>query len=230
MRIQLPQQYRLWGGVSYDGYQLWTDHPTQGEKGNIQRLRSPFGVAGDVLWCRETARVIAGRRLNGEIIAGTVLQNEPCAGAWYGLVGGVVDEEVRVRYTDGSESGWIPYPARLATIECGTAIANGCYREAARVFLRVKRVWVERLHDITEADARAEGIIDGGCLNCGNPEPCGCDDPKPDARDGLFELWDSLYPSNKNHPFNIFANPWVWCCEFERLESSPLMGSFFINI
>jgi hypothetical protein len=65
-------------------------------------------------------------------------------------------------------------------------------REACRLFLRVEEVRRERLQDITEADAIAEGIIDGGCTECGEPEPCECDNPSPDRRDAFIWLWNSI--------------------------------------
>lgn len=72
---------------------------------------------------------------------------------------------------------------------------------------------VERLTAISEEDARAEGIIDGGCLNCGEPEPCGCANPEPDATDAFAYLWQSIYGQESWN-----ANPWVWVIEFERVE------------
>ena len=67
-------------------------------------------------------------------------------------------------------------------------------RWASRITLEITGVRVERLQDISEEDANAEGIIDGGCLNCGEPEPCNCNRPGS---------WD--------------ANPWVFVIEFRRV-------------
>ncbi len=61
-------------------------------------------------------------------------------------------------------------------------------KKAARIFLQVTKIRIERLQDITEDDARAEGIKDGGCLNCGNNEPCGCETPSPSAIDSFIML------------------------------------------
>lgn len=86
-------------------------------------------------------------------------------------------------------------------------------RWASRILLEITDVRVERLNAISEEDARAEGIIDGGCLNCGEPEPCGCVNPEPDATDAFAYLWQSIYGQE-----NWNANPWVWVIEFERVE------------
>jgi len=91
-------------------------------------------------------------------------------------------------------------------------------REAARLFLKVTSVRVERLKDISEADAKAEGITDGGCTNCGNssfPNPCGCDKPSPDYVDSFYWLWDSI--NEKRKGCALIYNPWVWVYEFERV-------------
>mgnify|MGYP001116716775 CR=1 FL=1 len=82
-------------------------------------------------------------------------------------------------------------------------------RWASRITLRITDVRVERLNDISEADARAEGITDGGCLNCGESEPCECGDPMPDARDAYVNLWQSLHG-----PGSWQENPWVWRIAF----------------
>ncbi|EML4687803.1 TPA: hypothetical protein U2L42_004569 [Citrobacter amalonaticus] len=86
-------------------------------------------------------------------------------------------------------------------------------RWASRLTLEITGVRVERLNDISEEDARAEGIIDGGCLNCGEPEPCGCVNPQPDATDAFAYLWQSIYGKE-----NWDANPWVWVIAFKRIE------------
>lgn len=86
-------------------------------------------------------------------------------------------------------------------------------RWASRILLEITSVRVERLNAISEEDARAEGIIDGGCLNCGEPEPCGCANPEPDATDAFAYLWQSIYGQESWN-----ANPWVWVIEFKRIE------------
>lgn len=90
-------------------------------------------------------------------------------------------------------------------------------RWASRITLEVTGVRVERLQDISEADARAEGIADGGCLACGDSEPCLCENPQPDARDSFAHLWDDI---NAKRGFSWASNPWVWVIEFQRVGAS----------
>lgn len=81
-----------------------------------------------------------------------------------------------------------------------------------RILLEITDVRIEQLQDISEEQARAEGITDGGCTSCGNNEPCGCDTPSPSAVDSFFYLWDSIYGNG-----SFTANPWVWVVEFKRV-------------
>jgi hypothetical protein len=74
-------------------------------------------------------------------------------------------------------------------------------RAAARIFLRVTDVRVERVQDINEKDVAAEGIAETG--NC--DELC-----------VFADLWDSL---NAKRGFGWEANPWVWVVSFERSEA-----------
>jgi len=87
-------------------------------------------------------------------------------------------------------------------------------RWASRILIEVTNVRLERLNDISEEDARLEGITDGGCVNCGENEPCGCQDPKPDARDAFIWLWESI-----NGQGSWVDNPWVWVIEFKVIEN-----------
>lgn len=75
---------------------------------------------------------------------------------------------------------------------------------------------VERLQDITEADAIAEGVCrlplqDGpGAWWTGDPE-MGSPLHARTTRDAYRLLWESI-----NGPDSWDANPWVWVVEFKR--------------
>jgi hypothetical protein len=85
-------------------------------------------------------------------------------------------------------------------------------RCASRITLEVLDVKVERLHDICEDDAINEGM-NGGCLNCGRPQPCNCKAPYPDYVDSFAWTWESIYG-----PGSWADNPWVFCYEFQRVK------------
>lgn len=78
-------------------------------------------------------------------------------------------------------------------------------KEAARIFLRVKDVRVERLQDMDEDAAIAEGVADS---------PAGTDSPLL----RFTELWDKTIRREDLREFGYHANPWVWVIEFERCE------------
>lgn len=87
-------------------------------------------------------------------------------------------------------------------------------RSANRIMLEITNVRVERLKDISEADAKAEGVI-AGCSNCGDPvdyDNCKCNSNKPEYIDSYIWLWESI---NGTGSWNL--NPWVWVIEFRRL-------------
>lgn len=76
-------------------------------------------------------------------------------------------------------------------------------KEAARIFLKVKDVRVERLQDMGEEDAIAEGFP---------ALPAGTDSPLH----RFSKLWDKTIQRDDLWQFGYHANPWVWVIEFER--------------
>ena len=77
-------------------------------------------------------------------------------------------------------------------------------REAARIFLKVNRVRAERLKDITEEDAAAEG-----CQAHGVAE---------NALERFMMVWNSTMSLEDRRKYGFWKNPWVWVIEFERVE------------
>lgn len=99
-------------------------------------------------------------------------------------------------------------------------------KEACRIFLKVTNVRVERLHDISEEDAIAEGIEclwqdDTGEIsvyrNYMATEKDFENDPWSGVADSpqhsFFTLWESI-----NGKESLESNPWVWVYDFERTE------------
>lgn len=74
-------------------------------------------------------------------------------------------------------------------------------KEAARIWLRVTDVRVERLQDMTDDDAEAEGCFDYTSTALGFPD-----------------VWDSTIKKSDIDRYGWDANPWVWVIEFERCE------------
>ncbi len=81
-------------------------------------------------------------------------------------------------------------------------------------FYRITGLRVERLQDITEADARAEGILPFGYSDGTMGYTChGIDAAFPTARDAYHALWESINGKYKGARWN--DNPYVAVIEIE---------------
>ena len=88
-------------------------------------------------------------------------------------------------------------------------------KEAARIWLRVTDVRVERLQDVTEDGAKAEGAINNrGFIHSPENEY----DSIHTAREHFTEIWNNTIKKSDLDRFGWNANPWVWMIEFERCE------------
>lgn len=137
--------------------------------------RCPYGEPGDRLWVREA------------------FMHEPADYCWEASVSIPCRPATTVYRADYPESmpgeGWKP------SIHMPYALS--------RITLEITGVRVERLQDISEADALAEGCI--GKLAEDAPA-------LDDARAEYRELWERI-----NGPGSWDANPWVWVVEFKRV-------------
>ncbi|EIU5457523.1 hypothetical protein V4238_001364 [Pseudomonas aeruginosa] len=169
------------------------------------RITCPYGEPGDRLWVRETwhvgkphdktapADILAPLLAEGRGI--TVLYT---AGGWQSV--GPAGREEPIYPDDQPLPDWAGKGRPSIHMP----------RWACRILLEITAVRVELLQDISEDQARAEGITDGGCSSCGNHEPCGCECPAPSAVDSFVHLWRSTGG-------NWESNPWVWVVEFKRV-------------
>lgn len=97
-------------------------------------------------------------------------------------------------------------------------------KEAARIFLKVTNVRCERLNDISEEDAIAEGCKSVKHYHSGKliykdflyytKNPRSENGFVNTAKISFETLWDSI--NAKKHPWE--SNPWVWVYDFERIE------------
>ncbi|MDZ3013419.1 hypothetical protein [Klebsiella quasipneumoniae] len=190
----------------------WAESNATGNHVRSKLFSSPFGAVGERIWVRETWATLGNEdgcyvdwednlckgdeRSAARIYRASCKQRPGDYGLW-----SIPDDAYWKPHTKEHkfEGAWRP--------------SIHMPRWASRILLEITDVRVERLNAISEEDARAEGIIDGGCLNCGEPEPCGCANPEPDATDAFAYLWQSIYGQD-----NWNANPWVWVIEFKRVE------------
>lgn len=188
-----------------------TDCPYHIGEGSDRKARCcPYGVPGDRLWVRE-ATYIAD--------AGSMDPHES----------DLIDD-------DGNRRA-VGYAATMDadSVRCakdyGVRLRPSIHmpRWASRITLEVKRVWVERVQEISETDAIAEGAEPNwvGPLDDWKPElhgyysqcPCGercceCTNGHNTAKEWFQELWNSIN-TKPGHTWD--DNPWVCCVEFERV-------------
>ena len=140
-------------------------------------------------------------------------------GGWGGLVGdacpfGDVGDRIWVRETWAEAGASAPdlklyranYPAHVPTHYENVPPAEDVRwtpsihmpRWASRILLEITDVRVELLNDISEEDARSEGISGSSTR---------------DLKEAHTALWLSIYGSDSWR-----ANPWVWVIEFKRIE------------
>ena len=159
----------------WDPFESWRPPSEQAYQDEaIKRCR--FGVSGDRLWVRETWRPIS-----------------VSMGEWVG-VQYRADETTQYRpYVEGVD-------LKLARTSWRPSIHMP--RWASRITLEVTEVRVERLQEISEEDAVAEGYL---------PKALGI--VATWARTGFSVGWDS---HNAKRGFGWDVNPWVWVIRFFR--------------
>lgn len=148
----------------------------------------PYGVPGDLLWGREQVSFSVGDLMTDrpytKIPKDAVLADGTHVTCWYAA--------------DNNRPTWAKTPWHPSI---------HMPRWASRILLKIMDVRVERLCDITEADAYAEGVT---VTEDHRSSPDF--DFRNDARTAFRHLWEGVYGSG-----STLINPWVWVIEFKRL-------------
>ena len=166
-------------------------HP-QGEAPAVL-FQCPYGVPGDRLWVRETWAYFNAdedlyQKNKGALAFRATWDSDRCEWPQFARA---------ISYIPGDR--WRP--------------SIHMPRWASRITLEITDVRVERLQEISEEDALAEGVREIG----GNFEGCYefCDRLSgTNARDCFGRGWDSI---NAKRGSGWDANPWVWAISFRRL-------------
>lgn len=151
--------------------------------------KCPYGRSGDRLWVRET---LSATHLGLEYAADSA------------AVAGEHADALNDRYARNP-----PFELEPRSIP-----AIHMPRWASRILLEIADVRVERLQNISEADAIAEGWpkeIDPGVHTGGSGDPL----------DWYHGLWESI-----NGPGSWERNPWVWAVEFQQVATTPTDAVF----
>lgn len=142
-------------------------------------FRCPYGKPGERLWVRETFKPIPAMRPSGYFSNPKLIGKD----YWY-------------RATDDlptwGEGPWKP--------------SIFMPRVASRITLEITDVRVERLAEISEEDAKAEGV------QC--PQSIASDRYWPTFKDGFRTLWQSI-----NGAGSWEQNLWVWAVSFRRIDA-----------
>jgi len=156
-------------------HKAWMDQPVTHQLGEWDKRPLPYGKPGDRLWVRETWQAVSGN-----------------------------DRARHIMTHPRPDRGWLEYAATPRADEPAYKWRPSIHmpRWASRIMLEVTGVRVERLQDISEADAMAEGVTAG--------KYTGLD--RAYAR-AYSDLWEQI-----NGPGSWDANPWVWVIEFKRFS------------
>ena len=172
-RIINPQPTPTGGGYIYNG--LFDSDEL------FIKLRCPYGIIGSHLWVWETfARLHDGllQHLDPEPDNG-----EPFNNGW----------STAFR-ADGEPANWEHYGQHWKP-------SIFMPRKLSRITLEITSVRVERLQDIFEADAKAEGVRLNSMTHWAT-----------EARDAFKTLWEEI-----NGIKSWKQNPYVWVLEFKRI-------------
>lgn len=177
--------------------------------GGIVSIKCPYGTPGDRLWVRETfALWREGFDRRGHVIYRADMKDK--------------DGEDFSRPDLMGSSKWYP--------------SIHMKRGYSRLTLEISEIRVQRLQEISEEDAKAEGITRRDPLpdDYGRNLPCShCGQRKSQHvgtvrvcfgshgeifnsgtfKGGFYWLWESI-----NGPGSWAANPWVWCVSFKKVR------------
>jgi hypothetical protein len=172
-------------GHSGPGWYVWCGEYPDDGSGFITVRSCRYGGPGDRLWVKETWR--AERRFDH-------------------LPPRKVPEGSQIWFeADGAAPEWA---GKLRP-------SIFCRRWMSRITLGVESIGIERLQDISEEDAKAEGAVfhDGGLVGHSGWRH-DYRDVYRSAKESFFGLWFDI-----NGRESLKSNPWVWAISFKRIAA-----------
>ncbi|MBV4478736.1 hypothetical protein [Pseudomonas khavaziana] len=154
----------------------------------------PYGKPGDRLWVRETFIDLRG----------TGVEHRPDPAGPLQRYAYAADCRPRSHSDEARKDFGLKYKPSIHMP-----------RVACRILLEITDVRVERLQDISEDQAKAEGVRlmrDGSDTWVSREGPGNLVTPWPTAKEAFSDLWNSI-----NGPHAWVANPWVWAVSFKRV-------------
>ena len=179
-----------WGYPGKDAWEYWDDEsfrlPDGISQDELKRIWTPPCHTGDILYVRETWAPMYPDETS-KIVCGYMYKADDC-----GLRGEVYQKWYDAKYPNGKDWCW---PGKWRP-------SIHMPKEAARLFLRVTDVWVERLKEINALSAMDEGVTDWN---------------------DFVKLWNSTIKPADLPLYGWDANPWVWVIEFERVRKEAAL-------
>jgi len=194
--IKIHTRRAMKSPASVVGFRHWHGRQWEqldGEGRVLGMVNCPHGEAGDRLWVREAWRTDKGYDAYSpaQIDSGATLF--------------MLADNCAHRINTSGPVEWGRYRH-----------ARFMPRWASRILLEITEIRVERLQDISEADAKAEGIRllrDGGGTFSGLSGPGKMVTPWMTAIEAYCDLWESI-----NGPGSWAENPFVWVIIFRRIK------------
>jgi hypothetical protein len=167
-------------------------------------LKCPYGKPGDILWVREEHyRWGQWEYSHGVTKSGKIKSR-------------FVPLDTDIVYGDGRQ---IQVLGETFTLDVKPnsyrlpawykRLARFMPKSAARTILQITDVRIERLQEISEEDAKAEGVEFPSQLIANNPKSLSVA-----YRIGFIELWKFIYGAGSWE-----SNPWVWVISFKRVNN-----------
>lgn len=181
----------------------------------------PYGVPGDRLWVREKW---ASPEADVSRMGRVAYDADGWACAWLGDGGGGKLPISHGRILEAS--GYREFFPESGSDTYGLKKYGGRWRSplhmprwASRLTLEITDIRVQRLQEISEEDAEAEGVehwvVGEGWREYGLPpqDEAVCGPPMPTAKDSFRTRWDSIN-AKRGHGWE--KNDWVWAVSFKR--------------
>ena len=190
---QLEDSFDLWDEKDI-GKSMFKTSLLPTEKAGCIFIKPPYQT-GDILYVRETWQECCRNTIHSQIV-----HNKYCFKASVdNPIYGCIDREC------GQICNWKP--------------SIHMPKEAARIWLKVTDVRVERLQDITTEQILREGSNTEAIRHYIKQMPDQTDEWIDAAHKVEFQqLWDSTIKKSDIDRYGWEANPWVWVIEFERCE------------
>jgi hypothetical protein len=220
IKPQPPEDCTVWSGWIIDstakkeiGSASWTDVPgALPSKEHI--VKCPYGKIGDLLWVRESLRRF--KRLNFLESKFFNPDFEEVPKEYQKWTAQYIATGTAVPYAPGAKEGW----CGTALWQWKTKILSPIFmpRWASRIVLEITNIKVQKLLDIDEKEAQAEGMK---AWEPKNEELRKIDQDvrkkngwAPSYRNSFHDYWDFVN-TKRGYPWE--SDPWVWTIEFKKI-------------